>query len=218
MVLMLAAGLFVGSWCTADEPIATMPTEVTLTSGRVLRNVSVIRWDTNRVVLKHAAGADPIAFELFKTPSPVELMAIRAGSFPAKKGGGVVEAGVVPDGREMRSYFGRIVVTADGVETKAPAGTMIYIRDPQTRKAPKGGAWGELGMVILTISTDAEGGFSFKCPKDRKFVIQAHFMRHGGRNGTEAYEWRIASEKIMDPQTVRLTEANASKSTTPYTW
>lgn len=62
-----------------EKPAPVMPTEVTLTSGRVLRGVSVVRWERDRVVLKHVGGADPIAFSLFLKPTPAELMLIRGG-------------------------------------------------------------------------------------------------------------------------------------------
>lgn len=77
---LLLAGLSM-SLCFAfgqDESAApTMPDTVTLTTGRVLKSVQVVRWEKERVVLKYAGGVDPIAFSLIKEPSPSQLAAIR---------------------------------------------------------------------------------------------------------------------------------------------
>lgn len=74
LFLVCAASIFAAE---PDKTSLEMPLEVTLTSGRVLRNVQVLRWESNRVVLKYSGGADPIAFSLFKVPAPTELPAIR---------------------------------------------------------------------------------------------------------------------------------------------
>lgn len=81
--------LFVLAWLPPiypeDSPTPKMPDEVTLTSGRVLKKVQVVRWEKDRVVLKYAGGADPIAFDLFKTPTPAEIEEIRVASIPKQK-------------------------------------------------------------------------------------------------------------------------------------
>jgi hypothetical protein len=81
---MLLAGLLLLGMLSAGAaepaPAPTMPSEVMLTSGRVLRKVEVIRWEKDRVVLKHSAGADPIAFSLIAEPLRSELAGIRAAS------------------------------------------------------------------------------------------------------------------------------------------
>lgn len=60
-----------------EAPVPRMPEEVTLTTGRVLRKVQVVRWERERVVIKHSAGADPIPFSLFSEPLRSSLPAIR---------------------------------------------------------------------------------------------------------------------------------------------
>lgn len=75
LVISLLDGALFGA--EAEKPVPVMPREITLTSGRVLRDVQVIRWESNRVVLKHAAGVDPIAFSLIKSPTAAELKAMQ---------------------------------------------------------------------------------------------------------------------------------------------
>lgn len=62
----------------AKKPAPVMPPEVTLTTGRVLRKVEVIRWEKDRVVLKYSGGVDPIAFSLIKSITPEQLAELKA--------------------------------------------------------------------------------------------------------------------------------------------
>ncbi len=75
--LILAVGI---RMTAEDKPSLTMPSEVTLTNGRVLRGVQVIRWERDRVILKYIGGADPIMFSLIKIPDRVTLESIRKGA------------------------------------------------------------------------------------------------------------------------------------------
>jgi hypothetical protein len=84
--LITLMGLIGWGYAAEDKPAPpTMPSEVTLTSGRVLRGVSVIRWEPNRVVLRHTGGADPIAFSLVKSISAEDLAAMRDAGLAKKK-------------------------------------------------------------------------------------------------------------------------------------
>ncbi|MDD3179158.1 MAG: hypothetical protein PHQ04_02275 [Opitutaceae bacterium] len=79
---VFAALLVIGNLSLAapkqQEKIPVMPKEVTLTSGRVLRNVQVVRWERDCVVLRYSGGVDPISFVLFKKPTPAEVAKIKA--------------------------------------------------------------------------------------------------------------------------------------------
>jgi len=45
------------------KTLPPLPSSVTLKNGYVLKNVSVVRWDKDAVVLKHSAGVDPVRFD-----------------------------------------------------------------------------------------------------------------------------------------------------------
>lgn len=117
---ILVACLTVGAasmLLSADEkPAPTMPDVVTLKSGRVLRNVQVVRWEKDRVVLKYTGGVDPIAFSLIKEPSAGELDAIRAG---AKKAESKIN---LPTNRAIT---GQIFVTTRGAGAYKFAGAKV---------------------------------------------------------------------------------------------
>ncbi len=102
---------------TAEEPAApTMPDEVTLTTGRVLRNVEVVRWENGRVVLKYTGGVDPIAFSLFKSPTPIEVSAMQVA---ARKAARAVTA------PKNRVVTGQVFVTTRGAGAYKFAGTQV---------------------------------------------------------------------------------------------
>ena len=59
----------------AAEPVEA-PTELRLTSGAVLRDVSVVRYQgADTVVLKHAGGVDPIRLPYIAEPGRGQLVA-----------------------------------------------------------------------------------------------------------------------------------------------
>lgn len=116
--LLLSSVLTFGVCVYADQEttIPTMPSEVTLTSGRVLRNVQVVRWEKDRVVLKYTGGIDPIAFSIIKEPSPAALTAIRDN---AKKAEAKINA------PSNRSISGQVFVTTRGAGAYKFAGATV---------------------------------------------------------------------------------------------
>jgi hypothetical protein len=110
----------------ADTPArqTTMPSDVTLTTGRVLRNVQVLRWETNRVVLKYSGGVDPIAFSLFKSPTPEQLPAIRESDLE-KKAAATAKANAEP-----RKIAGQVFVTTRGTGSYKFSGARVRAFSP----------------------------------------------------------------------------------------
>jgi hypothetical protein len=116
--LNVAAALFLSASGLTEETKAppTMPSEVTLTSGRVLRKVSVVRWEKERVVLKHAAGADPIHFSIIKSIPREDLVAMRDGFI-------IEEARIAtPTGRRIG---GQVFITTRGAGAYKFAGAKV---------------------------------------------------------------------------------------------
>ncbi len=58
--------LFFAVTVVAAEPkkdeLPPLPTDVTLTSGAVIRKITVVRWEKDSVVVKHVGGVDPIRY------------------------------------------------------------------------------------------------------------------------------------------------------------
>jgi hypothetical protein len=108
-----------------------MPSEVTLTTGRVLRNVQVVRWETNRVVLKYSGGVDPIAFSLFKSPTPEQLPAIRESDLERKA------ATPAKANAEPRKIAGQVFVTTRGAGSYRFGGARVYAFSPEAIESAK---------------------------------------------------------------------------------
>jgi hypothetical protein len=196
------------SWLFAADTEALppqMPAQVTLTSGRVLQKVTVLRWEKDRVVLKHAGGADPVPFAMFKSPAPDELPAIRA----AWEAGAVVadihaKQSAAIASKASVAYSGELFLGVVGSEVFKLANVRIYVLPAEALKvfATETGNYA-LPKPLAQTATDANGHFSFAVPADQKFIIFAqHQRRVSGR--VDSYEWRLPSSQIADPQHVMI--------------
>jgi hypothetical protein len=86
--LAIYLALVIGMMATdqpKEKPVPIMPTEVTLTSGRVLKNVQVVRWEKERVVLKYSGGVDPVAFSIIKSVPRSDLEEMQKAGIQAAK-------------------------------------------------------------------------------------------------------------------------------------
>ena len=61
----------------AETETAEPPTEVKLKSGTILRRVEVVRFENDRVILKHLGGADPIRLDMISEPTRSKLLVYR---------------------------------------------------------------------------------------------------------------------------------------------
>ena len=182
-------GLIGRSGLIGAEETPTMPSEVTLTSGRVLRNVTVIRWEKERVVLRHAAGADPIAFSLVAEPLRSQLPAIRAA------GAALIEAKKT-EAAKVYSVSGQVFVTTRGAQSYKFAGAHVRLfseadfamteqralnnlpsnfrrMTPEEQEIAIGSAWSaalESVKEITRATTDADGNYTLTAPSGNYFV------------------------------------------------
>ena len=70
--MVVCSLLFVVAAIAAD-----FPTELKLTNGATLRNVSVVRWEKERVILKHAGGIDPVRYDHIVAEQRAIVLAVR---------------------------------------------------------------------------------------------------------------------------------------------
>lgn len=165
----------------------TMPSEVTLTSGRVLRNVQVVRWESNRVVLKYTGGVDPIPFSLIAEPLRSQLPIIKEGQkqSPASKKHPI-----------DRTLSGQVFVTTKGAGSYKFSGAHVYVfsasdfeaaKDKQNGNLPSNfrrifgqdrdiavaNAWNDAlanFKSVANTTTDADGNYSLKLPEGDYFI------------------------------------------------
>jgi hypothetical protein len=158
-----------------------------------LRNVSVIRWESNRVVLKHAGGADPIAFSLIAEPLRSQLNSIREASMIAAAEGAT--KGIAD--QKQRTVQGQVFVTTRGAGSYKFSGAPVQVFNmsdwaaakdkqsgnlsagwklhaPDTQAIEIGNAWAdalEKFAAVASTTTDADGNFSLKVPSGDYFVV-----------------------------------------------
>lgn len=207
-----------------------MPTEVTLTSGRVLRKVEVVRWEEKRVVLRYAGGADPIAFTLFKSPTPAEVETLRvaASMAPEPKPAAPVSqakriAGqVFVATRGAGTYkFSSAPLAAYPLEQLKAAGASIAGRlplmyrrmNPDEQEAAVARAWEEAVQKlqpIATTSTDADGNFELSWASGEPVFLFCHTSRLRGRrsDGSEIVEHNVWALPAEGPRVI-LSQANS---------
>ncbi len=199
----------------ADEkPAPTMPDAVTLTTGRILRNVQVVRWEKDRVVLKYSGGIDPIAFSLIKEPSPVELIAIRNA---IKKEEAKISAPT------NRTISGQVFVTTRGAGAYKFAGAAVIafplaaldsikssveseIASERTQigalgtldiEAARYRAWRKVVQNFTPLaegSTDADGMYKFTITSKQPLFIYCAASRIAG-SSSEYNVWAVPLEK-----------------------
>jgi hypothetical protein len=72
---VVSTGLW-GESAQAPTPEPVMPENITLTNGAVLHDISVVRWNSDSVVLKHTGGADSIRFTYIAEPDRTAVLAV----------------------------------------------------------------------------------------------------------------------------------------------
>jgi hypothetical protein len=205
---ILAAMWAVGAMWAAEKAQPTMPDEVTLTSGRVLKKVSVVRWEKDRVVLKYAGGVEPIHFSLIKSISPEELRAIQTEDRRV--------ASLPPPAPKVRVIRGQVFVTTMGAGSYKFAGAHVraYPLDEfesmkgkqvarlpsdyrrmsyEKKKIGEANAWID-ALSDLTptaeTTTDADSNYELKLPPKRECFLVCTAGRIAGRE-SEQNTWVI---------------------------
>lgn len=109
----------VSAWASDENKPAPppLPTEVKLASGSVLRNVTVLSWRKDAVVLKHAGGADPVRYNHIAEPHRGLFEARRDAELAAqqKTNGSTAQRAEA----EQKSYNSKIASAEEARRTRA---------------------------------------------------------------------------------------------------
>lgn len=200
----------------AINPQSKFP-EVALTDGRTLKDFEIVSFSTSAVMAKWSGGRGTISYEAL----PAELRAEAEKMRPVKKVVALPAPRVAtafpveskkpasPNGETKTQRFkGQAFIVTRGAGSYKFGGLPIRVF-PQS-------AWGlfdtrlsiiDMPEPITTASTDADGNFEFSVPKDVPFVVFAQTRRLTGKY-EEAYQWKIASTQIENPEAVHLSNGN----------
>ena len=202
----------------ADEepagPPPPVPSEVQLKSGAVLHRVTVVRWEKDRVVLKHAGGADPVRYPHIAPSQKAAIMA--RGEYEllhpaAPRNAAATPPAADPAAANAITYTGKIFVQTVRHDIKPAPGaqpeTGIYKFSGVTVYAfalPALSAFDgerdpvDLPKPLATATSDAEGAFTLLVPAGTPHFLfcQAQRVVPGGH---ESCAWRVQAKDIKNP-------------------
>jgi hypothetical protein len=186
---------------------ADFPTELKLTNGATLHNVSVVRWEKDRVILKHAGGADPVRYDHIDAGQRAIVLEARdAAAAAAAKA--KAEQPIVPSAPPAGNVIeGQAFIVTRGAGNYKLGGMTIYAFPSERMRAFETNMTVELGEPIARATTDAEGKFKLKLPNAEDYFLFARSTRLAGSH-QEDYEWIVQSSAITDRTNVLLETSN----------
>lgn len=184
-----------------DQPIATLR----LTNGTVLRNVSVVRYDKERVVLRSSGGLGPIAYSYIPEPVRSQMLALRDAELKRRAAEAESKAA---DSAKPLDITGEVFVVTRGRDNVRLGDTAIVAYPLNAARSALEFSRPVMPAPVASTRTDADGGFRFKLRReDLPVLITAEASRLVGRT-TERYIWRVSSEDAPDLNHVVLTNSN----------
>lgn len=193
---------------TFNQPIP----ELRLTNGTVFRNVSVVRYDRERVILKSSAGIGPLLYSYIPEPLRSQMLAERdalrsSGSSAAAK------ADVAQPMPTVRTIVGEAFISggvSQAIRVKfAGLHVTAYPLDAAKSALEASGFRPQMPPPLAQTDANAEGAWSLDVPADVPFLLCAKATHRSliGSNYTD-FEWRIPSTEL-NGNSVMLTEKNA---------
>lgn len=204
LLLLLAS---VVSIAAADTP--TLPTELQLASGAVLRNASATRWERDQVIVRHVAGIDPVRYANIAASQRHQVLAARDAALKAKPPEATTPS---PPAKASPLIEGQAFIVTRGAGNYTLGSMTVYAFPADRAAAFESFATIDLGKPLASGRTDAEGRFKLSLPSDTAFFLFARSHRDVGRT-TESYEWLVKSSEITDRGRVLLTSHNVRQPT-----
>lgn len=204
IVVFVLAAFFTGLAGAAGA--AKLPNELHLTNGAVLKNVSAVTWEKDRVVIKHAGGTVGIFFRHIAEPDCTAALAAREAAL--ERGPAAAPA---PAGEKTKTFAGQVFIATRGGTNVKLGGVKVRVFGLESLSQFETNANTiALPKPIATVLTDADGKFSVSVPAERTVFIFAQGQRLVGRD-QEIYTWTVAEKQIESPGNVLLTNSNLGR-------
>lgn len=224
LFILLAGLLLSASLIAADAP--KMPENITLKNGVTMRKVSIVKINTDSVVIKHLGGIDRVRLDAL----PPEVLALLSQEKDRQQ--------TASD--SVTRYSGEIFVTTNGGSNVALGGAMVAVYTAHLRETVIAGIkqavedaktaqrsihFPDLGEMnrkleegrkrvrdslpaaIATTHTDSKGAFNFTAKPNDFGCIVVFESRLAGRD-TEHYVWVIDRADVTDPSRITLGNYN----------
>jgi hypothetical protein len=186
---------------------ADFPTELKLTNGATLHNVSVVRWEKDRVILKHAGGIDPIRYDHIDAAQRAAVLEVRDAATAAAAKAKAENPATPPASPASDVIEGQAFIVTRGAGNYKLGGMIIYAFPSERMGAFQTNLTVELGEPIAKATTDSDGKFKLKLPSTESYFLFARSTRLAGSH-QEDYEWIVQSSDITDRTNVLLENSN----------
>lgn len=193
--LLLLTSLALVGTALADAP--PLPPDVTLTSGAVLHNISVVRWGKDSVTLKHDGGADPIRY--------ANIIPEQRAAFEAGRDYDAVHPPVAKADPSTTITGQSFVNTNEGpikmgsLNVYAFPESALAAFDPLLHREYGAQLTVSLPKPLASTLTDGDGNFRMKVPGSDPIVIFAYkwqLLGTGHYNSPHLYFWVIAPADV----------------------
>jgi hypothetical protein len=185
----------------SPTPVPTMPANIKLTNGTILRNVSVVRWLRESVTLRHTGGADTIYYNYIAEPDRKTVLAVRDDAIKNGK------TDLSPK-HTNNLVKGTISVSSDeGAEIQLSGVTVYAVPIDALNMLSTNATRLRLPKPLATAVTGPDGQFSMTVPAGEDFFIFAKATKFVGQSW-QHYEWRVPISQVADRQSLTLTGAS----------
>ena len=211
--LIIALSIAVSAWAANDgakeKPAITQPiAEIKLTNGAVFRNVTIVRYERDRVVLESSGGTGPITYGYIPEPLRTQMFAERDAQLATPKPAAVPTSSSAE--KSPRVCEGQAFIVTRGAGNYILGDMTVYAFPMAVwseADSQYGGETMRLGKPLSRVKTDAEGKFKLQLPSEEEFFIFAQGGRLAGSQ-SEFYQWTVKSSDLKDRSNVLLTNSN----------
>lgn len=181
----------------APTPVPSLPAELYLPDGRVLKNATITKMTTENVTIKHAGGYATLRYEFFPPSVRPSLEKVRPGGSKLPPGDTAAEQQVVD---------GQVFIPTAGMGPYKFGNVPVYAFDESVAliwtTTPTGTV--KLPPPMAEAVTDADGKFHLTVPKGKPFILFAQGFRYIGEGKNELLEWHVPSGEIKHFNQVNL--------------
>lgn len=197
LILCLVGGL--GALAQEAAPLPV----VRLSDGRVLKNVTFSRFGAETVTMRSQLGPVTVRYEAL--PDDVRSEAERK-----RPGGPKWFAGDTSG--NTRAIEGQVFIQTQGAGAYKFGNVEVYAFDlAALSRFEQGGGAVQLPRPIHRTTTDADGKFVLKVPRDRAcfiFVEASRLRAVGVDTWTERFQWRVADSEVRAGRPLLLSQDN----------
>jgi hypothetical protein len=198
--IIIAGALALACLLGAQEtPYPVLPDVVMLSTGRVLKKPVVRKCGAEMVVLAGTGWTQSVRYDALPDD-------VRSALEPFRPGGAQWFSG--DTSANTIEIEGQIFVQTNGASSYKFGDTEVYLFDLYALEKFTGdGTMVLLPKPIHKTTTDADGKFKLRVPKNKPYFIFAQtsrFIAAGELSSTERYEWRVPMSAVRKGQTLRL--------------